>query len=253
MSEDINKIESFNMKKDLNIKLLVHLHLYYHNQLDFFISKLSNITCDYDLYVTYVTENDKSNHKLRQFKPDVHLLLLENKGYDLYPFIEVINMVNLDDYTYILKLHTKNYRSEYWLHNGVSYIHYQWRDALVNALIGSKGIFQSNLQKISENHIGMIGNKDLITHRGHINNETYRLQICHKLGYNPDYDEFIAGTMFLCKSFLMKDIQSLHLTENDFDFCTSTGAVGTLAHAMESILGHTVQNHDQKIYGRHIV
>ena len=180
----------------------------------------------------------------------MHLLLLENKGYDLYPFIEIINQVNLDNYTYILKLHTKNYRKAYWTYNGISYIHYQWRDALVNALIGSKRIFQNNLKKLSEEHIGMIGNKDLIYHRGHIKNEGHRLQMCQKLGYNPDYDEFIAGTMFLCKSYLMKDIQSLHLEAKDFDFSTSTGAVGTLAHAIESILGHTVQNHGQKIYGR---
>lgn len=235
-----------------NNKLLVHLHLYYHNQLDYFISKLKNITCAYDLYVTYTTENKKTNDKLRKFKNDVHLLLLKNKGYDLYPFIEVINRVNLDDYTYILKLHTKNYRKAYWSYNKISYIHYEWRDALVNALIGSKRIFQSNLKKLSENNIGMIGNKDLIYHKGHIKNEPYRLEICQKLGYNPEYDEFIAGTMFLSKSFLMKDIQSLHLKAKDFTFSTATGAVGTLAHAIESILGHTAQNHGLKIYGRRI-
>ena len=110
--------------KKSNNKLLVHLHLYYHDQLGYFISKLKNITCAYDLYVTYTTENKETNDKLHKFKNDVHLLLLENKGYDLYPFIEVINRVNLDDYTYILKLHTKNYRNAYWSYNKISYIHY---------------------------------------------------------------------------------------------------------------------------------
>ena len=233
-------------------KLLVHLHLYYHEQLDYFISKLKNITCDYDLYVTYVEKNETSETKLKKFKPEVKLIQVENKGYDLYPFVEVLNRVNLDDYSYILKMHTKNYRTNYWSYNGVNYIHYQWRDALVNALIGSKRVFRSNLKLLSKEYIGMIGNKDLISHKGAKDNEEYRLQMCEKLGYNPQYDEYIAGTMFLCKSFLMKDIKNLHLTINDFDFSSSSGVVGTLAHAMESIVGHTVQNNGLDIYGRFV-
>ena len=233
-------------------KLLVHLHLYYHEQLDYFISKLKNITCDYDLYITYVEKNEASETKLKKFKPEAKLVQVENKGYDLYPFIEVLSRVNLDDYSYILKMHTKNYRTNYWSYNGVNYIHYQWRNALVNALIGNKRIFKNNLKVLAKEYIGMIGNKDLISHKGAKDNEEYRLKMCEKLGYDPQYDEYIAGTMFLCKSFLMKDIQNLHLTINDFDFSNSSGVVGTLAHAMESIVGHTVQNNGLDIYGHFV-
>ena len=53
-------------------KILVHLHLFYHNQIDYVISKLRNITnCKWDLYVTFCDENEKSFLKLKRFKPDV--------------------------------------------------------------------------------------------------------------------------------------------------------------------------------------
>ena len=38
-------------------KLLVHLHLFYHDQLDWFVSRLKNITCDYDLWITVTEKN----------------------------------------------------------------------------------------------------------------------------------------------------------------------------------------------------
>ena len=234
-------------------KMLIHLHLYYHEQLKYFISKLKNITCDYDLFVTYVDENVESNSRLEKFKKDVHLIKVPNKGYDLAPFVYVLSLVNLDDYQYILKLHTKNFRTTYWSYNNIKYIKYQWRNALVNALLGSKRIFKKNLYDLQNEFVGMIGNADLISHKGAVANEKYRLDLCQRLDYNPDLNSYIAGTMFICKSFLMKDIQNLHLTFDDFQNCTQTGVTGTLAHALESVLGHTVENNGMLIKGRKVL
>lgn len=237
---------------DKDFKILVHLHLYYHDQLDWFLAKLKNITCPYELFVTYVVENRESNTKLKKFKKDVHLIKVPNRGYDIAPFIHILNSVNLDNYRHILKLHTKNFRSSYWCYNGIKYIKYQWRNALVNALVGSKRIFRKNLYNLTNEFTGMIGNKNLISHRGAVANEDYRLAMCEKLGYNPKLDSYISGTMFICKSFLMKDIQRLNLSFDDFEQTVTTGITGTLAHAMESILGHTVENNGLKIKGRKI-
>ena len=126
--------EISNKDKGKKTKILVHLHLYYHDQLDYFIKKLKNITCDYDLYVTMVEMDEKVIDKLKQFKSSVKIIKVENRGYDIWPFICVINMINLSDYNYIIKLHTKNYRTSVWSYNGVNYIYYQWRNALVYLL-----------------------------------------------------------------------------------------------------------------------
>ena len=58
-------------KRFYHKKVLVHIHLFYHDQLNWFLSRLKNITCDYDLWVT-VTENNKATtQKIKKFKKDV--------------------------------------------------------------------------------------------------------------------------------------------------------------------------------------
>lgn len=46
-------------------RLFVHFHVYYHEQIDYFINKLSNINlCRWDLYVTVCEDNKETNNKI---------------------------------------------------------------------------------------------------------------------------------------------------------------------------------------------
>ena len=121
---------SFASKKP---KILVHFHLYYHNQIDFWIDKFSNINhCDWDLFVTYVDENKESKNKILKIKPDTKFIKVKNAGYDILPFLKIIENVNLGEYDYILKMHTKNYRAKPYIGIG-----YDWRNLLVSAILDS--------------------------------------------------------------------------------------------------------------------
>ena len=40
------------------------------------------------------------------------IITVPNKGYDIYPFLIVLSKVKLDEYDYILKIHTKNSRKD---------------------------------------------------------------------------------------------------------------------------------------------
>ena len=61
------------------MKLLVHEHIYYHDQVDYIIKKLSKISdCDWDLYVTYAEYNESTEKKLKKFKPDTHFIKVKN-------------------------------------------------------------------------------------------------------------------------------------------------------------------------------
>ena len=54
--------------KKINKKLLVHLHLYYLEQVDFMLKKLRNITgCDWDLYVTLCNSDNNVINKIKTF------------------------------------------------------------------------------------------------------------------------------------------------------------------------------------------
>ena len=98
-------------------KLLVHLHLYYQDQTDYFIERLSNITVPFKLIVTLTEDNADVRRKLLSAVPDADILLVENCGYDVYPFFQAMKHIDLSSYDYILKIHTKNSRNKlslYW-------------------------------------------------------------------------------------------------------------------------------------------
>ena len=145
-------------------KVLLHLHLYYTDQLKFMIKKMKNInSCNWDLYVTLVEENQKIINQIKEFKPDAKIIIVENRGYDVWPFLQVLNHVNLDDYDFILKFHTKNYRNiKDFYGKGFS-----WRNFLIDALLKNKKIFANNLKIITENpDIGIIGSKVTLAQMG---------------------------------------------------------------------------------------
>ena len=91
------------------MRLLVHFHVYYHDQVDYFIEKMSNINgCEWDLYVTMNNLVQETVDKLTVLKPDTHFIEMENVGYDVWPFIDVIKSVDISDYDLVMKLHTKS-------------------------------------------------------------------------------------------------------------------------------------------------
>ena len=140
-----------------NLKLpnvLVHLHLYYPEQLDYMLKKLKNINnCNWDLIVTICKENPKIERKIKEFKSDSQIIKVKNIGYDVWPFIQVLESINLDDYDYVLKLHTKNHRK----HNN-----FFWRNILIDALLLSPKRYEQNLQLFKESpEIGIIGAEEV--------------------------------------------------------------------------------------------
>ena len=90
-------------------KILVHLHLYYPE----FYKELENCILnlepkyDFDLFVTIPETNLNLKPQILSTFPNAKVQVVENIGYDIYPFIKVIQGVNLDDYSYVIKLHTK--------------------------------------------------------------------------------------------------------------------------------------------------
>lgn len=220
------------------MRLLVHLHIYYHNQIDYFLSKLANITCcDWDLTVTVVEHNEETEQKLCQFKQNVKIILVENYGYDVWPFIHVIQHTNLDEYDYVLKLHTKSATPKRKL-NQITMRGYRWRNELVNALVGSKKHFRELLEQWEEDDtIGLIcsalsaviiDDDPLFVP---LNNELQRLRL------EPTDHRFCAGTMFMVRAKIVKALQTHSITSDIFcDFIPKSHIDGSMAHIYERVL-----------------
>lgn len=226
-----------------NKKILVHLHLYYQNQLNYFIKKLKNITCEFDLIVTITSKNPKLTEKIKQFKPDAKILVVENLGYDVYPFIQAINEAELKKYDYILKIHTKNKRKEIKKINKLLHTGFDWRNLLVSSLIGSKKVFDNNLKLLENEKTGMVSDKvfmQKIKKQCDINFK-YTNELMQKCGCTDEEATFSIGTMFLIKREIVEKIKSFNFTKEDFtshgDKQMKTGNLGQLAHAMEAFFG----------------
>ena len=234
-----------------NKKVLVHLHLYYHDQIDFMIKKLNNINnCDWDLYVTFNTENLSSNKKLLKLKPDVHLIKVDNTGYDVWPFIQIMKLVNLNDYSYILKIHTKNKSSMKYIKDYKA-TGYWWRDQLINSLIGSKNKFKKNLNILDNNPaIGMLCSEVfLFETEDQLPEDTYMLDDELKLlNFKTKSRKFCAGTMFMARAeiynFLKRDV----IRKSRFEHSGGSSCNTTLAHAYERVLSLAVDEFGFNIY-----
>lgn len=87
--------------------ILTHVHLYYIDMWPEIKEKLANITVSYDLFVTLNNRNERLQQDILNFKNDAVIQIVDNRGFDVGPFIKLLNSVDLDQYDYIIKLHTK--------------------------------------------------------------------------------------------------------------------------------------------------
>ena len=219
-------------------RILVHLHLYYHDQLDYMIKKLKNINnCDWDLYVTICQENKKSREKLLKFKPDTQILEVENRGYDIWPFIQVLRQVNIDNYDSVLKLHTKNFRKQYVNFIGIKFNGYFWRNCLINALVGSKKIFRDNNDILLNTSAGIIFDDRFLLPLSTRRKEELELldTLKERTNIHSNYSYFCAGTMFMIKACLLKKIIKSDISRQDFELAGFSTDNEKYAHAIERI------------------
>jgi glycosyltransferase involved in cell wall biosynthesis len=221
-------------------RILVHFHLYYHDQIDFYIEKFKNITdCDWDFFVTYVEENEESNKKILELKPDAKLILVENVGYDVWPFISVIKSVNLDEYDYVIKMHTKSQRNDILRFKHILRTGYWWRNELVNTLLKSKHRFRKVLRYFDNKNVGMVFSRLLLqnikslhkAYRDVLEDEVNNLDIKTKCR------NWCAGTMFIARSDIFKFLQDNNITIEHFPKKMCTGAADSKAHIFEAIFG----------------
>ena len=235
--------------------LLVHLHLYYIEQLDYFIKKLSNIqSVSHDLYITMVEKNDEVEQKILSRFPNANILVVSNKGYDVGPFIHILNNIDIDCYNYVLKVHTKNTTLNNGDKiNGVWISRKCWMPLLVEALIGTPKIFADNIKKFEDNHkIGMIGSKYLITPPTRSCNRILPQikDTIKSLGFKELKNlTFVAGTMFMMRSSLLKPIIKAGYNIDSFAQTGRTCGTNGLPHIFERVFGALVNIQNFIIYG----
>lgn len=238
-------------------KLAVCLHLYDLSQTDDFLKKMNHIKeadIPFDLFVTvsehpaFPKEQISAIAKINQFAQKAVIIPTPNAGYDIGPFIEILHRMDLNQYSYILKLHTKRREKiSYAKLNHKRYDTALWRKILLNELIGSKEIVLSNLKELNQNPaVGMIAPTPLIIEEK--NDLTAFAQCAASLGLSLKKPlTFVAGTMFFVRANLLKPFLNYHIS----DFAPTKAAIHdkTLAHTMERMFGLAVIAQKHQIKG----
>lgn len=232
-------------------RLLVVFHVFYHDQVDYYIDKLKNINgCQWDLVVTCSTCSEETERKLKAFAPDVRIIEVENVGYDVWPFIKALRSVDLADYGMLLKLHTKNVNVLRWKANGLKMRGSQWRDVLVDSMLRSPEQFRRCLELFRKHKdTGMVCSYELLVGFTQRRREDLFMlkDEAERLGISTRGRKFCAGTMFAVRPECMKKIVESYVGADSWPTYSPSHSKGTLAHVYERLLSLAVTDSGFKI------
>lgn len=125
-----------------NCRIAVHIHIFYPEVLPVILKSLANIPLEFDLFATCPHELENSvlpslENLIAESGAFVNSLIcvpVENRGRDMMPLSSVLAH-ELQEYTYVLHLHTKKSTHSSGLSN--------WLDDILNCLLHSKqGVLQ---------------------------------------------------------------------------------------------------------------
>ncbi len=234
------------------LPILVHVHIYYKEMWQQLSQKLSNITRPYELYVTMNNPTPEMKDAILQFRSDAKIIEVENLGFDVWPFVHVINQVDLSRYSYVLKLHTKRNVAKRKVSvkgalNGFDVQGVRWRNYLLSFLL-TKETFERNLRKLEQcADIGMLCDYRVIL-KEELRKSKLDKQFSSFLaskGMKRTKFRFCAGTMFIVRPDILKVLQEWNLSSEDF--APSAAGVAQFAHVAERLLGFLVYSKSCKI------
>lgn len=237
-----------------NLSLAIHLHLHYTdmwNEIQRYLENIGNYP--YHLYVTMTQENPSLIEEIKRFHLETTVFIVENRGYDVGPFIYFLNRIDLNRYDLILKIHTKNNKKGLDTLLNHRYVSREfWFKLLMGGVLDTPNLFKKNIYQFEQNaNLGMIGSKYLITSDIKNSREVRKdvQDTMFKLGFvKPEIITFVAGTMFIIRSKLLQKIKDNYTLA---DFLPTDGTVkdGTLAHVLERVFGCIVIASGYKIKG----
>lgn len=240
--------EKFQRNKD--VKILVHLHMFYANAWSEIKEYLQNLDCyDYELIVTGNSSFIYSDtaKEIKMFKPQTRFVECEDRGFDIGPFMQILQQTDLEKYDLVYHLHSKgatygNGRVTYnRMFRGTS-----WFRQLFSGCLGVFNVHRG-IDILSENNdYGIIGADNLVLNDTPDRQRVVR-EYAKRMGIkvNGNYS-FIGGSCLGMRGIIAQKIKHLGLKLNNFDF--SKRHIFTLAHAMERIISIVGENIGYRIY-----
>ena len=222
----------------------VILHVFYPHIFPELAACLSTLDDDFDLYISLPKSMADFTTDIFAIFPHARIILAENRGRDILPFLQIINKIQTLGYSCILKLHTKQspHRQDGEF----------WRREVYEQLVGSRenvARIKSRIQQDSQ--AGIIGPKGhVLNNRLYLGGNQARISyLAHKAGiqaWQEILSYFVAGTMFWAKPEAFKIVASLDLQPSDFE-PEPIDADGAMVHGVERFMGLAVTQAGFKI------
>jgi hypothetical protein len=211
-------IEYENFKKIYNIAILLQIGNWNtFLKMEKYLNNFNKININ--IYFVLIDDiNNKENiDYLKEKYKEIVILIAENKGMDIGLFLVGLHYINMNNYyhDYIIKAHTKT--------------NDEFRNNVLNNLIGNEDIIINNIKKLSSENIGMISGSNIYKYHEYKDafvSNFYHLDNIIKYLYNEDvnndYLEFVAGTFFICKYKIFKilnnnNIEYIYNNLNNYD------------------------------------
>jgi lipopolysaccharide biosynthesis protein/2-polyprenyl-3-methyl-5-hydroxy-6-metoxy-1,4-benzoquinol methylase len=222
--------------------IAVHLHLFYGEMADLFISYFQNIPVKFDLYVS-VPENFKKNEIASKFAsslPNLGSIVIEctpNRGRDIAPMIVQFGS-RLLKYEYFAHFHTKKSPHQKALKD--------WGSDILDALLGPPGSqlgYVAQIIKLLQVNAKVIFPEGASAYIKDLSGWGANYEICRDvldrcMGVNiEEFPKtiFPEGAMFWARTDALKDFLELPFTFESFEE-EPLPSDGSLAHGLERIL-----------------
>jgi lipopolysaccharide biosynthesis protein len=217
-----------------NNKVAVCLYLYHTDLWSEFKELLLPLSKYIKLYIGLCKDNDPLND-FSDF--DYEISFHDNYGADVAPFLQQLKLVKEP---LLIKLHSK--KSSWGFKH-----HINWRQMILNDLIGSEKIFLSNTKKMLDiQNSGILCNQTLLMNNREFSNRLKIIELCNR--FNIDYTKvkesyFVAGNMFMAKTqifdhHIKKNVDSVLALLYNEKGKLDDRLGGTYAHSMERIFGY---------------
>lgn len=222
------------------------VHIYYPELWDEFHSHLTQLSLPFDLYVTLTHRGPETaviQGRIQADWPQARVLVLPNRGRDIYPFLHLVNAGWLDHYKAVCKFHSK--KSPHRTDGDV------WRKHLIDGIL-PVGETTDLLTRFLADDIAGIWVADGQHFDGSQwwgSNFERSLHLLATLEITPSADalDFPAGSIYWLKPQIIDMLKALDLGFNNFDI-EQGQTDGTIAHAVERAIGLIAAAAGLKIY-----
>jgi len=217
------------------VELCIVLHVFYIDVVYEFVDLIKNILEPVDIFITTPFESFIPD-LINIFEPlcfNLNIYLIENRGRDIKPFVDLFRTGTLSKYKAGLKLHTK--KSKYSLKGNF------WRSQILNGLIGDSKKVLDITYLIKTENCGIVGvQKYFLTNESFWGANKKNVESIMKLLESQESRKhhlgFFAGSMFWFNPSAFNILNKFK--DEEIIFEEECGAQdGTIAHAFERIFG----------------